>query len=116
MKYPKQFLIILLFAFLGEGCRYLLPFPIPASIYGMILLFLALQARVIKLEQFQPCGDQLVGWLPVLFVPPMVGLTEHWERIRPQLVSLLLITLVTTVITFAAAGVVTQWLTKSKEG
>lgn len=115
MKYLKQFLVILVFAFLGEGCRFLLPYPIPASIYGMILLFLALHLKLVKLEQFQPCAVQLVGWLPVLFVPPMVGLVDCWDRIRPHLVALLAITLVTTAITFACAGLVTQWLSEKEE-
>ena len=42
VKYIKQFLIILLFTFLGEALAYLLPFPIPAAIYGLVLLFAAL--------------------------------------------------------------------------
>lgn len=115
MKYLKQFGVILIFGFLGELCRFLLPFPIPASIYGMVLLFLALSCKIVKLEQFQPCGAQLVSWLAVLFVPPMVGLMDYWELIRPNLLALLVITLATTVCTFACAGLVTQWLAGKKE-
>lgn len=115
MKYLKQFWVILIFGFLGELCRFLLPFPIPASIYGMVLLFLALSCKIVKLEQFQPCGAQLVSWLAVLFVPPMVGLMDYWELIRPNLLALLVITLATTVCTFACAGLVTQWLAGKKE-
>ena len=42
MKYVRQFMIILLLSFLGELLKYMIPLSIPASIYGMILLFLAL--------------------------------------------------------------------------
>ena len=42
MKYIRQFAIIMLFSLLGELCHLILPFPIPASIYGMVLLFLSL--------------------------------------------------------------------------
>ena len=44
MKYLRQFGLILLFSFLGEALRALIPLPVPASIYGMALLFLALAA------------------------------------------------------------------------
>ena len=46
MKYVKQFALILLFSFLGEVCRFLIPINIPASIYGMVLLFAALSLTV----------------------------------------------------------------------
>ena len=42
MKYLKQFLIILSISLVGELLKYLLPLPIPASIYGMVILFVAL--------------------------------------------------------------------------
>lgn len=43
MKHLRQFLIILFFSFLGEGLKALLPLPVPASIYGLVLLFAALE-------------------------------------------------------------------------
>lgn len=42
MKYLKQFLIILLISFAGELLKYVLPLPIPASIYGMVILLVGL--------------------------------------------------------------------------
>ena len=51
MKYVKQFWIILLFCALGEGLRVLLPLPIPASVYGLILLLAALLTGIMKLER-----------------------------------------------------------------
>ncbi len=39
MKYIRQLGIILLVSFLGELLHYLLPLPVPASIYGIVLLF-----------------------------------------------------------------------------
>ena len=50
MKYVKQFGIILLISFAGEALNYLLPLPVPASIYGLVLMFLCLQLRVFRLE------------------------------------------------------------------
>ena len=42
MKYLKQFLIILLISFIGEILKAVLPLPVPASIYGMAILFVCL--------------------------------------------------------------------------
>lgn len=49
MKYVRQFLIILVISFIGELLRYYIPLKIPASIYGLVLLFAALELRIIKL-------------------------------------------------------------------
>ena len=38
MKYLRQFCIILLFSFLGEGLHIILPLPVPASVYGLVLM------------------------------------------------------------------------------
>ncbi len=110
MKYLKQICLILLFSFLGELCRYLIPLSIPASIYGMVLLFLALSCKLIRVESVRDSGAFLVSALPVLFVPPAVNLIDCWDQMRPVLLPLLLIVLLSTVLVFGAGGLVTQWI------
>lgn len=112
MKYLKQFCIIIIFSFLGELCRYLIPFPIPASIYGMVLLFAALSLKIVRLEHVKEGGGFLVSCLPVLFVAPAVALMEYWTLLKDAIVPLAVIVLVTTVLTFGVAGIVTQMLMK----
>ena len=72
MKYLRQFGLILLFSFLGEALRALIPLPVPASIYGMALLFLALAAGM-PLSAVEDTGDFLIEIMPVLFIPAGVG-------------------------------------------
>ena len=74
MKYLHQILRIALLSFLGEVLNDLLPWPIPASIYGMGLLFVALSLKIIRVEQVKDVGNFLVSFLPVLFVAPIVSL------------------------------------------
>ena len=74
MKHLRQFLIILLFSFLGEGLKALLPLPVPASIYGLVLLFAALELGIIKLSAVEDAGKFLIEIMPVMFVPAGVGL------------------------------------------
>ena len=51
MKYLSQFLIILGFSLIGEALQRIVPLPIPASVYGLVLLFAALCLKIVKLEQ-----------------------------------------------------------------
>lgn len=115
MKYLKQICLIIVFSFLGELCRYLIPYPIPASIYGMVLLFAALSLKIIRVEQVKDAGSFLTSFLPVLFVAPAVSLMDCWDQLKDAILPLLLISLVTTALTFGAGGLVTQLLMKGKK-
>lgn len=115
MKYVKQILLIIVFSFIGEICHSYIPLPIPASIYGMVLVFMALACKVIKLDHVQEGGGFLVGILPVLFVAPVVGLIDCWPLLQEILPALVVIVIVTTVLTFWVAGVVTKCLSRKKE-
>lgn len=108
MKYVRQFLIILLFSFVGEVLKYLIPLPIPASIYGLLLLFLALQLHIIKLESVRETAKFLVEIMPVMFIPAGVGLLTSWEALQEMLVPVAVITVVSTVVVMAAAGKATE--------
>lgn len=115
MKFLRQILLIFLFSFLGELLHGLIPWPIPASIYGMVLLFLALALKIIRIEWIKDSGTFLVSLLPLLFVAPIVSLLDCWDQIRPYIIPILLILIFTTVLCFAVAGWITQWLVR-KEG
>lgn len=110
MKYLSQFLIIMGFTLLGEALQRLIPLPIPASVYGLLLLFGALCLKVVKLEQVQQCASFLTSILPLLFVSPAVGIVEDWALIREDLLAILLILVASTVLTFGVAGRITQAL------
>lgn len=112
MKYIKQMGIILAISFFGEGLHALLPMPIPASIYGMILLFLALWTHVIRLDDVKETGHFLVEIMAVMFVCPAVGLISCWDVLRPNLVPILAVIVVSLLVTFAVSGLVTQWIMK----
>ena len=112
MKYIRQFGIIILFSFAGELCHSLIPIPIPASIYGMVLVLLALCLKVLKLEAVKETGSFLVSMLPLLFVAPTVGLLSCWDLIRDSVFQIVCIVIVTTVLTFGVAGVLTKLIRK----
>ena len=116
MKYLSQFLIILGFTLAGEALQRLVPIGIPASVWGLALLFLALCLKIVKLEQVQDAGGFLSSLLPVLFVSPTVGIIDHWVLIRPQLLAIVLLLVASTVLTFGISGCLTQLLTRKGGG
>lgn len=115
MKYLSQFLIILGFTFLGEALQRLIPLPIPASIYGLTLLFAALCLKIVKLEQVAEVGAFLRSILPMLFVAPAVSIVENWGQIAGQILPIVLVVLGTTISTFGIAGTVTRLCRKGGE-
>ncbi len=112
MKYIKQLFIVLLFTLLGELLAYLLPLPIPAAIYGLVLLFAALCTGLLKPEAISETAHFLIKSMGILFVAPTVGILAHWGLIAPNLVPILVIMVVSTVVVFAVSGLVTKLLLK----
>lgn len=108
MKYIKQFLIIISISFIGEILKYILPFPIPASIYGMAVLFTGLMTGIIKLDSVKETGKFLIEIMPVMFIPAGVGIMTSWGLLKPILVPVCIITVVTVVTVMAATGRVSQ--------
>lgn len=82
MKLLRQFLIILAISFVGEALKYLIPLPVPASIYGMVILFVGLLTGLIKLRWVKDAGKFLIAVMPVMFIPAGVGLMSSWGGIK----------------------------------
>lgn len=110
MRYVIQLFIIICFSFAGELLHRVLPFPIPASIYGIILLFAALELRLLKVEHIREVSTTLIISMPVMFVPPAVGLINTWDNIKNNWPEYLLITFASTFVVIAVAGWTTQRL------
>ena len=115
MKYLKQFLIILLFSFVGELLHYMIPLQIPASIYGLVLLFVALLLGIVRLPQVREAAGFLIEIMPLMFIPAGVGLLESWEELQPILIPVIIILIVSTVLVMGVSGSVTQILLRHKE-
>ena len=108
MKYVKQIGIIGGITFAGELLNYLLPLPVPASVYGMILLFLALCIGVVKEEHIKETADFLLVLMPVMFTGPSVGVIENYASISQGLLGFVVIIVITTAAIMGVTGAVTQ--------
>ena len=110
MKYLKQFLIIHVISYAGELLKYVLPLPIPASIYGMVILLVGLLTGWIALDAVKDVGKFLIEIMPVMFIPAGVGLMSSWGILKPLILPGSIITVVTIVTVMAATGKVSQWV------
>ncbi|MDE6054250.1 MAG: CidA/LrgA family protein [Lachnospiraceae bacterium] len=114
MKYLRQFCIILFVSFLGELIHILIPLPIPASVYGLVLMLLALCTGILKLTQVKETADFLIEIMPVMFIPAAVGLLDSWSALQPIWLPVIVITILTTIIVMAVTGQVTQFMIRKE--
>lgn len=118
MKYIKQFGIILVISFIGEIVHFFIPLPIPASIYGIVILFALLQFKIVPLEKIKDVGNFLIEIMPIMFVPAAVELMDTWHLISPSAFQYIIIIVVSTLAVMVLSGLTTQVLIhlKNKKG
>lgn len=112
MKWIRQFLILLAITLLGEIFRAVIPLPIPAGIYGMVLLFVCLCLGIVKISQVEGAADFLIEIMPLFFVPAGVGLMTKWSQLQSLLVPVLIALFVITVLVMVVTGHVTQFFVR----
>ena len=108
LKYIKQVCIILGICLLAELMEYFIPLPIAASIYGLVLMLIALMTKIVPLKEVEDVADFLTGKIAILFIPPTVGIMASVEEIKQILIPLLVICISTTLLIMGVTGWVTQ--------
>lgn len=118
MKFIKQLMIILLFSFIGELLNSIIPLSIPASIYGMILLFIALVTKIIKLEQIEDTAEYLLSIMLIFFVPSAVGIMDTFFTYQSSMLPIIMIVIISTITVLIITGIISQLVIKltSKKG
>ncbi len=115
MKYLSQFFVIMIFVFLGELCGYFIPFPIAGSVYGLVLLFLALCFHIIKLEWVADIADWTHGIMALFFVVPAVAIIDIWGDIADIWWILLIMLVVAYGVTMITTGITADALINKRE-
>ena len=114
MKFLRQFMIILLLSFLGEVLKMFIPLPIPASVYGLVLMLVCLMTGVLKTSHVKDAAFFLIEIMPVMFIPAAAGLIDSWGVLRPLIVPIMIITVVITVFVMAVTGRVAQMIAQKR--
>lgn len=115
MRLIGQFLIIAGVSFAGEILSLLLPLPVPASIYGLVLMLILLMTGVVKLHQVKTAADFLIEIMPLMFIGPSVGLMESLPALQAMLLPLVVILILTTLLTMGATGLTAQALVRRRQ-
>ena len=115
MHYLKQFTIIIAISAVSELLALFIPLPIPASIYGMSLLFLLLMTGVLKLKQVESAANLLLGIMPALFVVSGAGLITSYEQIAENFASWVAVNVGSNIVILATTGLLALLLIRKKK-
>ena len=118
MKILKQLAIILAISLAGEMLSSVLPLPIPASIYGIVILFTLLVSRVLHVDDIRETSSFLIAFMSMLFIPAGVGLMTSFPLLAENLLAYVVITAVSTVVVMVVTGRAAQAVIRreGKEG
>lgn len=114
MKKIQEFIIILLISFIGEMLSILIPLPVPGSVYGLVLMLLALIFKIIKIDQVRSTSKFLIEIMPIMFIPAGVGLMISFETLKPILLEVVVITIITTILVMGVSGAIAQLIVSRK--
>ena len=116
MKLYVQLMIIFMISLVGEGISSVFHMPVPGSIIGLVLLFLALQFKLLRLRHISMVGNFLLANMTILFLPPAVGIMDKFQVIAPYLLPIILIVLGAIVLNVCVIAVVVQLIKTRFEG
>lgn len=112
MKLFREAIIIFGIYLVGELLSGTLGLPIPGNILGMIILFILLCTKVIKLEQIENISKFLLDHLAFFFIPAGVGLMSSFGIIKDTWLKLIIVCVVTTIIVIASTGLIVQFISR----
>ena len=115
MKYMFQLSIIFGISFVGEVLNALLPLPVPASVYGLVILFVLLCTKIIKLEQVETVSEYLMAIMPLFFIEPTVGIMNSYGLVKGKVLALFLACFLSFVSVIAVTGLVSQGMIRWKK-
>lgn len=108
----RQFGTIMGVTCAGEILKFYVNLPIPASIYGLIIMLLLLVTGIVKVDNVKDVATFLIEIMPLMFIPAAVGLLTSWDQLQSILVPVCIITVVTTIIVMVVSGKVTDFALK----
>lgn len=100
LKPLVQIGIVFFICIVGELTAQLLPFGFPGSVASMLLLFILLVSRVVKVENIKDKTNFLLDNMAFFFVPSSVGIVKYYSEIKPVIISFIFICVITTLFTF----------------
>lgn len=115
MDYVKQFTRIVVILFLGYCIEYVFKLPIPGTVIGMVLLFIALITKKFKLEDVEAVSNFIIKNILLFYIVPAVGIMIYLELIIEEFIAIIIPVTTSILVGLFVAGKVTEILIKKKE-
>lgn len=112
MKYLRQLMIILVTYFIGQVVQTLFHLPIPGSVVGLILLFLALHIGIIRVEMIEDVCEFLLSNMSFLFIPAGVGLMTSLGILKGKWIAFMVILIISTILVWVITAYTVKYLRK----
>jgi holin-like protein len=96
------------FLLIGEVITYFFEVPIAGNILGMVLIFVALRLKIVKLKDIKPASDKLIKYLVLFFIPYGVGLMTYFEIIADYWMPISIAVIASTVISLYISAIIIE--------
>ncbi|MEG0817525.1 CidA/LrgA family protein [Cetobacterium sp.] len=110
-----EFAIILAITYISSIISKYTPIPIPGPVIGILLLFILLNFKILKVENIKNATNLMLTNLAFLFLPPGVGLLKSIDILANNWHKLFFVIVTTTIITLVITGWSVQFIIKRKE-
>ena len=114
MKFFRESILILSIYFAGEIISKLLNLPVPGNIIGMILLFLLLNSKILKVEKIETLSNFFLDHLAFFFIPASVGLMTSFGALKGSILKIVILCILTTIIVLSATALNVEFICKKK--
>lgn len=115
MRLLLQLALILSVCFIGDFFHRVCGFPLPSNITAMLILFLLLCTKIVKVDQIAEMSHFFLKRLPFFFLPPSIGILAIYGILKGNILVLILLCIVATIFTMAVTGKVTEFLVERFE-
>ena len=108
--------IIFIFLGLGEFIVWITGISVPSSIIGMILLFLSLYTKVVKLCHIEKAADIMVNNLGFFFIPAGIGVMKYFNLISNQWIPIVMAIVISSFLIILSTGGIYEFLENKTPG
>ncbi|WP_044481169.1 CidA/LrgA family protein [Paenibacillus antibioticophila] len=114
-KIVLQVMVLILFTLAMNALAQWLHLPIPGTILGIIVLFLLLKLKIVKLDWIEAGASWLLAELLLFFIPAAVGIMEYIPMLQNNGIQILIVVLSSTVIVMVSSGLIATRISRRKE-
>ena len=115
MKLIRQTLWIIFFTFVGEVLNKALPLPVPAGVYGLILMLIFLMRGIVRLDEVEDAGNFLLETMSIMFLPAAVGIMTVTKLLFPVLLPYTVIIFLSSFLVLSVTGLSAELILRKTE-